>query len=188
MSKSFSLFLLKNGVINRQQLIESLKLQKNEVATFERVAVEHGILSAEQAKKIADLARKGGKPFKALALEQGYVTPEKCQRIETLQVQSPEYLCEAIARLEYLPQDKIRNELEKYHDELSEPAEGEEMEETSCPSWDEDTLHEKLMTFLVESARKNFAKLAPISRGFSTGPPACSRRSRALPSQNWLRP
>ena len=167
MAKTFSLHLLKSGLIGRQQYIEVLKTQKNEVATLDRVAVDYGFMTREQVGAVMEAAAAEKKPFGDAARESGLLSEETLGRLTHLQLQSSDYFREAVEPLGLLPRSTIDEEFEKFTADLRN-GEGVAEDDNELEPGDEDTIHMKLLSLLADIAKKSFQKLGGISLDVSS--------------------
>lgn len=86
----FGNFLLKKGIIDKEQLLDILKNQSNVKIKLGTLAMCEGYMTASEVEKIHILQTHVDKKFGELAVEEGYLTPEQVDELCT--AQRPDYL------------------------------------------------------------------------------------------------
>lgn len=118
--KFFGQYLLEKGVLDAQQLVESIKFQKSKVRKLGEIAVQQGFLTEAQSQKINDLQRKTDRMFGELAISEGLLNETQMKEILTIQQNSHIYLGAAIVHLGFMDQEALDKELSNFKLEQSE--------------------------------------------------------------------
>jgi hypothetical protein len=84
-SRLFGNYLIRNNIINAEQLNEELKQQKASRVKLGLIAVSEKLLTEQQADEVNKLQRIMDKKFGDIAIEKGYLTESQVRRLLYLQ-------------------------------------------------------------------------------------------------------
>lgn len=120
-------FLLEQGKIIREELLDALKLQKSMNAKIGTIALEENYLTQEQIDSICICQHNEDKLFGEIAVEKGYITQEQLNEILTIQKNEHFSLSDALIQKGYLTVEELQAEM-KFIQERAEAIETKKLQ------------------------------------------------------------
>ena len=110
----FGNFLLSEGIINSDQLLEILKIQNDVKVKMGTLAMYEGLMIASEVEKIHIMQTHIDKRFGELAIEEGYLTHDQVE--ELCKIQKPDYITfgQALVDKEILSQQELEDAMIAY--------------------------------------------------------------------------
>lgn len=118
-TKFFGTYLLNNGYITSEQLINALGCQKNGYVKLGFLAIHSGYMTSREVEDVHICQTHDNKKFGEIAVEKGYLTEEQVEQL--LKVQKPDYLLfsQTLEDLGYMDPNTFEKAFlgyrEKYH-------------------------------------------------------------------------
>ncbi|MEE2961706.1 MAG: hypothetical protein VYA34_13255 [Myxococcota bacterium] len=113
----FGQYLLREGVIDVEQLRLALELMDRENLRLGQVAIEAGFLTESQATDVNREQTSTDKPFGAICVSHGLISEVQLRDLLKLQNQRRVRLGESLVRLQYLKPNELVHHLRKYKTE-----------------------------------------------------------------------
>ena len=107
-------YLLEQGLLDRNQLSEAYRLQESNRAKLGVIAVAEKLMSIAQAEQVNAMQASMDKRFGDIAVERGYLSEAQVTRLLELQGNSYLAFIQAVVDLGYLTMEKMREVEEDY--------------------------------------------------------------------------
>lgn len=113
----FGQFLLRRGMISREQLLEMMALQESHNLRLDEYAIRHGFLTPEQCDSIHRKQRTDDRLFGEIAIGMGLLRRGQVEELLTRQLNDHLYLGEAIIKGGLIERNVLASELEAFQAE-----------------------------------------------------------------------
>ncbi|MGG0717118.1 hypothetical protein ABE096_05870 [Robertmurraya massiliosenegalensis] len=113
-SQYFGHYLLNEGLLTREQLVDALDAQKTVHVKFGVIAVDEGLLTPEQVEEIHQKQKQVDKRFGEIAVDLGYLTHEQVESMLGLQKQNHLLLAQALVDKGYMSIETFSKALDEY--------------------------------------------------------------------------
>lgn len=112
--KYFGQYLLENGYINREQLLEGIKYQKVINVKIGVLAIDKEYLTSTQVQKILETQRSENKAFGEIAMENGFLTQQQMDELISLQKADRIFLGESLVEKAFMTLEQLEKYLIEY--------------------------------------------------------------------------
>ena len=116
-AKFFGQFLLERGVINREQLLQALELQRQSNPLLGEIAERMGLLNATDVRRINDQQRREDKRFGDIAVALGLLDEAQVGRLIAKQQASRKLFGEILLEIGALDADTLGRELDRHREQ-----------------------------------------------------------------------
>jgi len=114
--KFFGQFLLENGYITENQLLDAINFQNQfDALKVGQVAIKNEYMTNDQVQSVNLEQRRKDKLFGELAVEMGYLTWDQLENSIDIQKDTHIYIGEALVELGHLTQEQLKGYLEEFH-------------------------------------------------------------------------
>ena len=107
----FGEYLLKKGLVTKEQLLQAIEHQKNNWAPIGKVAITKKLITIKQVFEILDKQVDSPKKFGEIAVDLGYLTPEDVDRLLVIQRETNPHIGEVLVTLKYLNHEVLVKEV-----------------------------------------------------------------------------
>jgi len=118
--KFFGQFLLENGIVKSDELLNAIKLQQEKNLKLGEIAISKGYLTSQQVEKVKHEQKTKDMLFGKIVLEKKLLNDEQLEEIITIQKNNHVYLGEVLVDLGYVDQESINKRLNQFKDEQRE--------------------------------------------------------------------
>ncbi|MEA2098508.1 MAG: chemotaxis protein CheX [Campylobacterota bacterium] len=115
--KFFGHYLLNNGCITEEQLVEAVNYQTQNNSTLGELAVEKGFIKLKEANKINDKQRALDKRFGDVAISLGLLTETQIDELIALQKKNKVFFGEVLLLKNFISKDELDKELCIFNEE-----------------------------------------------------------------------
>lgn len=115
--KFFGQYLLEKGILNKDQLIESINYQNSKILKLGEIALDKGFISEKDIAKIHNEQKRTDARFGDLAVNMGLLSQAQLEEIITIQKNNHIYLGEAIAACGHMSIEMVDSELALFKEE-----------------------------------------------------------------------
>jgi CheY-specific phosphatase CheX len=118
--KYFGQFLLENGYINRDQLLEGIRHQKSINLKVGVLAIDRNLMTSSQVDQVVSKQKSENKPFGEIAVELGFLNREQLESLLSVQKIDRIFLGEALVEQGAMTLEQLEQYLAQYKKQQEE--------------------------------------------------------------------